>query len=61
MPKDHPRIRELILRHGMRPYIVNGAWDGYSVEDDGTGRLREWYRRQGKIIMVIIYFADMLC
>ena len=50
MPKDHPRIRELILRDGMRPYLQNGVWDGFTVEDDGSGRLREWFRRQGIVL-----------
>lgn len=45
--KERPRQRQEILKLGMRPYIVNGAWDGYSVVDDGTGRLHAWLDSQG--------------
>jgi hypothetical protein len=27
---------------------VNGAWDGFTVEDDGTGRLRDKLRQHGR-------------
>jgi hypothetical protein len=40
--EEPPRIREWILRNGMRPHIENGAWDGFSVEDDGSGQFRAW-------------------
>jgi hypothetical protein len=40
--KEPPRIREWILRPGMRPHIENGVWDGYPVEDHGSGQFRAW-------------------
>jgi hypothetical protein len=41
--KDRPRIREWILRNGMRPHIETGVWDDYPVEDDGGGQFaRGW-------------------
>jgi hypothetical protein len=45
--KDRPRIREWILTNGLRPHIERGVWDGFTVQDDGTGRLRDWLRSQG--------------
>ena len=45
--KERPRQREEILRLGMRPYVVNGGWDGYSMVDDGNGRLHAWLDRRG--------------
>jgi len=45
--RDRPKIRELILRLGMRPWIVDGQWDGYSMIDDGSGRLHAWLDSQG--------------
>jgi hypothetical protein len=36
--RERPRIREGILRNGMRPRLgKDGFWDGYGLEDDGSG------------------------
>lgn len=45
--KERRRVREESLKHGMRPYVVNGVWDGFTVEDDDTGRLRDLLLRYG--------------
>jgi hypothetical protein len=45
--KERPRVREQILKLGMRPYIIDGLWDGYSMIDDGSGRMHAWLDRQG--------------
>jgi hypothetical protein len=36
--RERPHIRQMILRLGLRPYIVSGKWDGYTVVDDGSGK-----------------------
>jgi hypothetical protein len=30
--KDRPRIREWILKNGLRPHIEDGVWDGAWIE-----------------------------
>lgn len=45
--KQRLGIRELILKAGIRPHVVDGVWDGYTMVDDGTGRLHAWLDRQG--------------
>lgn len=51
--RERPRARAFILKHGYRPLIENGKWDGYTVVDrDGkrasiffSGELRKQMRK----------------
>jgi hypothetical protein len=45
--KARPQIREQILVLGMRPLVEHGEWNGYTMFDDGTGRLHAWMDRTG--------------
>ena len=45
--RERPRLREMILRLGLKPYLVRGEWDGCTAIDDGSGRLSAWLDQKG--------------